>query len=56
MLATSALVGRPSFHELLIALFVLMSAPLISIMLVQAALYRNKARNSRQRPADQISE
>lgn len=56
MLATSALVGRPSFHELLIALFVLMSAPLTSIMLVQAALYRNKARNSRQGHADQISE
>jgi multicomponent K+:H+ antiporter subunit G len=46
MLASSALVGRPSLHELLITLSVLMSAPITSIMLVQAALYRNRARNS----------
>lgn len=53
MLTTSALVGRASFHELLIALFVLMSAPLTSIMLVQAALYRNRARNRSQSAADE---
>jgi multicomponent K+:H+ antiporter subunit G len=46
MLTSSALIGRPSLHELLITLSVLMSAPMTSIMLVQAALYRNKARNS----------
>ena len=46
MLTSSALLGRPSLHELLIALCVLMSAPVTSIMLLQAALYRNKARNS----------
>jgi multicomponent K+:H+ antiporter subunit G len=46
MLMSSALLGRPSLHELLIALLVLMSAPITSIMLVQAALYRNRARNS----------
>jgi multicomponent K+:H+ antiporter subunit G len=45
MLASSALLGRPSLHELLIAVSVLMSAPLTSILLVQAALYRNRARN-----------
>jgi multicomponent K+:H+ antiporter subunit G len=47
MLASSALIGRPSLHELLIAVSVFMSAPVTSIMLVQAALYRNKARNGR---------
>jgi multicomponent K+:H+ antiporter subunit G len=46
MLTSGALVGRPRLHELLITLSVLMSAPMTSIMLVQAALYRNKARNS----------
>jgi multicomponent K+:H+ antiporter subunit G len=46
MLASSALGGRPSLHELLITLSVLMSAPITSITLVQAALYRNRARNS----------
>lgn len=44
MLTSSALGGRPSLHELLIALLVVMSAPITSIMLLQAALYRNKAR------------
>lgn len=47
MLTSSALVGGPTLHELLIALCVLMSAPITSIMLVQAALYRNKARSGR---------
>lgn len=46
MLTSSALVGRPNLHELLITLSVLMSAPITSILLVQAALYRNRARNS----------
>jgi multicomponent K+:H+ antiporter subunit G len=44
MLVTSASIGRPSLHELLIALYILMSAPITSIVLLQAALYRNKAR------------
>lgn len=46
MLTSSALMGRPSLHELLIALCVLMSAPVTSILLVQAALYRNRVRAS----------
>jgi multicomponent K+:H+ antiporter subunit G len=46
MLVSSALAGRPIVHELLIALFVSMSAPITAIMLLQAALYRNKARHS----------
>ena len=50
MLTSSALLGRPSFHEALIALFLVMSAPVTSILLVQAALYRNRARNNG--PAD----
>jgi multicomponent K+:H+ antiporter subunit G len=47
MLVSSALAGRPILHELLITLFVSMSAPVTAIMLLQAALYRNKARHSR---------
>ena len=46
LLVASALAGRPLIHELLITLFVSMSAPVTAIMLVQAALYRNKARHS----------
>jgi multicomponent K+:H+ antiporter subunit G len=44
MLASSALIGRPSIHELLISLCVFMSAPVTSIVLLQAALYRSRAR------------
>ena len=44
MLVSSALAGRPILHELLITLFVSGSAPVTSIMLLQAALYRGKAR------------
>ena len=52
MLASSALAGRPILHELLITLFVTASAPVTSIMLLQAALYRNKARHGGDIAAD----
>ena len=48
MLVSSALVGRPILHELLITLFVTASAPITSIMLVQAGLYRDRARRGRE--------
>ena len=46
MLVSSAVVGRPIVHELLITLFVSGSAPITAVVLLQAALYRNKARHS----------
>jgi multicomponent K+:H+ antiporter subunit G len=46
MLASSALAGRPIIHELLITLFIVTSAPVTAITLVQAALYRNRARQA----------
>jgi multicomponent K+:H+ antiporter subunit G len=52
MLTSSALLGRPSLHEVLIALAVFMSAPITSILLVQAALYRNRAREGAKTAAD----
>jgi multicomponent K+:H+ antiporter subunit G len=55
MLVRSALAGRPILHELLITLFVSMSAPVTAIMLLQAALYRNKARHSREVTTDRSS-
>src|SRR3954462_8112797 len=44
MLVSSSVTGRPTVHELLITLLVSTSAPITSILLVQAALYRNRAR------------
>lgn len=52
MLVSSALMHRPSFHELLIALLLIMSAPVTSILLVQAALHRNKMRGGGSAVAD----
>ena len=46
MLVASAVAARPIIHEVLITLFVSGSAPITSLLLVQAALYRNKARHS----------
>ena len=46
MLTSSALAGRPIVHELLITLFIVMSSPVTSMMLMSAALYRYLARGS----------
>ncbi len=46
LLTSSALAGRPVVHELLITLFIVMSSPVTSMMLVQAALYRNRRRST----------
>lgn len=50
MLTASALASRPVVHELLITLFIVMSSPVTSIMLMQAAQYRNRARNGKADP------
>lgn len=44
MLVTSAASARPVVHELLIALFVLMTAPVTAMMLARAAIYRRERR------------
>lgn len=44
MLVSSALLGRPVVHELLITLFVVMSAPVTAMLLVRAAIYRDRSR------------
>ena len=44
MLIASALAGRPVIHELLITLFVVFSAPITAIVLMQAAIRRTKPR------------
>lgn len=48
MLCSAAIAGRPMFHELMILLLLLGTTPVTSIVLLQAALYRNRARLSRE--------
>jgi multicomponent K+:H+ antiporter subunit G len=47
MLTASAYATRPVVHELLITLFIVMSSPVTSMLLMRAALYRNKARSNK---------
>lgn len=42
MLYFSALQSRPVIHELLITLFVLLTAPMVSMLLMRAAVYRDQ--------------
>jgi multicomponent K+:H+ antiporter subunit G len=44
MLVSSALVGRPVLHEVLIAVFLVITTPITSILLMRAAIYRGDAR------------
>ncbi len=44
MLVSSSLAQRPVIHEFLITLFVVMSSPVTAMMLMRAAVYRDKAR------------
>jgi multicomponent K+:H+ antiporter subunit G len=44
MLVTSAASTRPVIHELLITLFVVMTAPVTAMMLARAAVYRRERR------------
>jgi multicomponent K+:H+ antiporter subunit G len=55
-LSSSALAGYPSFEEVLIGLFMIMSSPMTAITLMQAAQYRNKARQAAKNtaPADAL--
>jgi multicomponent K+:H+ antiporter subunit G len=40
MIVSSALLGRPVIHELLITLFIVITAPVTAMLLMQAAAYR----------------
>lgn len=44
MLIASSLAGRPIVHELLITLFVVFTAPITAIVLMQAAIRRTRQR------------
>lgn len=44
MITSSAITGRPVVHELLITLFIVMSSPVTSMILMSAALYRDRVR------------
>jgi multicomponent K+:H+ antiporter subunit G len=50
MLVTSAATTRPVIHELLITLFVVMTAPVTAMTLARAAIYRRDRRSEFEPP------
>jgi multicomponent K+:H+ antiporter subunit G len=54
MLSSAAIAGRPMVHELVIALLLLVTAPVASIVMLQAALYRNRARHTHDSTAGDV--
>ena len=50
MLCSAAIAGRPMLHELVIALLLVGTTPVNSIVILQAALYRNRARHTHDLP------
>lgn len=47
MLVSSALLGRPVVHELLITLFVIVTAPVTAMLLIRAGRYRHRVEQDR---------
>ena len=46
MLVSSAVLQRPVIHEILISVFIVVSAPITAMLLMRAAVARRKRRNS----------
>ena len=54
MLVSSALLGRPVFHELLITLFMVLTAPVSGMLIVRSAIYRTGVNAERQRQKSEL--
>jgi multicomponent K+:H+ antiporter subunit G len=54
MLVTSAIEQRPVVHELLITLFVVMTAPVTAMLLMRAAVFRAKRRHPQPEPGSDL--
>lgn len=55
MLVSSTLAQRPVIHELLITLFILLTAPVTAILLMQAAILRCGEQSGNSKPLDAAS-
>lgn len=53
MLVSSAIEQRPVIHELLITLFIVMTAPVTAMLLVRAAVHRDRSRAGSPLAADE---
>jgi multicomponent K+:H+ antiporter subunit G len=55
MICFSTLHTRPMIHEILIAIFVTLTTPITLMLLVRAALYRDRSEGSRAVPSDKAA-
>lgn len=54
MLVSSALLGRPVIHEVLITLFMVMTAPVSAMLIIRGAIYRTGVNAERQRQKSEL--
>jgi len=45
IITSSAIVGRPVLHEVMITVFLILTSPVTAMMLMRAAVFRNRGTN-----------
>jgi len=53
MLISSALMGRPVLHEILITVFIVVASPVTAMLVMRAAMYRTRVNEERRRRQQQ---
>ncbi len=54
MLLSSALLGRPVAHEILITVFIVLVSPVTAMIVMRAAIYRTRVNEERRRRQQQL--
>ena len=55
MILSSALLGRPVMHEILITVFIVTVSPVTAMILMRAAIYRTRVNEERRRRQEQLA-
>ncbi|NLG76640.1 MAG: cation:proton antiporter [Xanthomonadaceae bacterium] len=56
MILSSALLGRPVMHEILITVFIVTVSPVTAMILMRAAIYRTRVNEERRRRQEQLAQ
>lgn len=54
MLISSALLGRPVLHEILITVFIVVASPVTAMLVMRAAMYRTRVNEERRKRQQQM--
>jgi multicomponent K+:H+ antiporter subunit G len=55
MILSSALVGKPVAHEILITVFIVTTSPVTAMLVMRAAIYRTRVNEERRRRQEQLA-